>query len=64
MIKFKNGFTVTKKELDKKTLDELYSLHSDLITSYGYGGGSNELDKFESYLNYRINIENEVLFAI
>lgn len=61
MIRFKNGFTITKKELERKTLEELYSIHSDLITSYGYGGGSNELDKLESYIDSRILQETDIV---
>ena len=59
MIRFKNGFTITKKELERKTLEELYSLHSDLVTSYGHGGGSNELDKLESIIDARILEETD-----
>lgn len=60
MIKFKNGFMITKKELERKTLEELYSLHQDLIVSYGHGGGSNELDKLESYIDKRILEETDI----
>lgn len=57
MITYKNGLKISKKELERKTLDELYSLHSDLVTSYGHGGGSNELDKLESYIDFRIECD-------
>lgn len=63
MVRFKNGFTISNKELEKKTLEELYSIHSDLITSYGHGGGTSQLEMLERYIDARIEQENEILFA-
>lgn len=52
-IRFKNGFEITKKELDRKTIDELYDIHQDLNNSYAHGNDKGQLDILEGYIEER-----------
>lgn len=53
-ITFRNGFTMNNRELDKKTLDELYDIHSDLVNSYNHHNDKGVIDKLESYIQCRV----------
>ena len=60
-ITFRNGFEMTKRELDKKTVEELYDVHCDLCVSYSNHEDKGEIDKLELYINDRIEKEYAVL---
>lgn len=63
-ITFKNGFEMTKRELEKKTIDELYDVYYDLMNSYNHYNDKGEIDKLEQYINCRIEDENSSLIAL
>lgn len=63
-IVFKNGFEMNKKELDKKSIEELYDVHCDLIISYNHHNDKGEIDKLESYIESRLEEEKEFAEAI
>ena len=61
---FKNGLEINKKELDKKSIEELYDVHCDLIISYNHYNDKGEIDKLESYIESRLEEEKEFAEAI
>lgn len=63
-IVFKNGFEMNERELNKKSIDELYDVHCDLINSYNHYNDKGEIDKLESYIEYRLELEKEFVEAI
>lgn len=63
-IVFKNGFEMNKRELDKKSIDELYDVHCDLVNSYNHHNDKGEIDKLESYIECRLEKEREFSLAI
>lgn len=63
-ITFRNGFEMNKRELDKKTIDELYDVHCDLVNSYNHYNDKGEIDKLELYIECRLEEENEFVEAI
>ena len=63
-IVFKNGFEMNKKELDEKSIEELYDVHCDLIISYNHYNDKGEIDKLESYIESRLEEEKEFAEAI
>lgn len=56
-ITFRNGFTMNNKELSKKTIEELYDIHSDLVNSYNHHNDKGVIDKLESYIECRLEQE-------
>lgn len=62
-ITFRNGFEIKKAELAKKTLDELYDLHKDLMADYTHYDDKGVIDKLETYIEIRAEEEAEA-FAI
>lgn len=56
-ITFRNGFTMNNKELSKKTIEELYDIHSDLVNSYNHYNDKGVIDKLESYIECRLEQE-------
>lgn len=60
-ITFKNGFEIKKAELEKKSLDELYDLHKDLVASYTHYDDKGVIDKLETYIEIRAEEELESL---
>lgn len=60
-ITFRNGFEIKNAELAKKSLDELYDLHKDLVADYTHYDDKGVIDKFETYIEIRAE---EEAFAI
>ena len=60
-ITFRNGFEMNEKELNKKTLDELYDIHCDLVNGYNHYNDKGEIDRLETYINIRAEQEKEYL---
>lgn len=58
-ITFKNGFVMKQNELNKKTIDELYDIHKDLINDYNHYNDKGVIEKFECYIDSRIELEKE-----
>ena len=63
-IVFKNRFEINKKKLNKKSIEELYDVHCDLIISYNHYNDKGEIDKLESYIESRLEEEKEFAEAI
>lgn len=61
-ITFRNGFEIKNAELAKKSLDELYDLHRDLVADYTHYDDKGVIDKLETYIEIRA--EEESTFAI
>lgn len=61
-ITFRNGFEIKNAELAKKSLDELYDLHRDLVADYTHYNDKGVIDKLETYIEIRA--EEESAFAI
>lgn len=55
---------MNKRELDKKSIDELYDVHCDLVNSYNHHNDKGEIDKLESYIECRLEEEREFALAI
>lgn len=60
-ITFRNGFEIKRAELEKKSLDELYDLHKDLVASYTHYDDKGVIDKLETYIEMRAEEELESL---
>lgn len=61
-ITFRNGFEIKNTELAKKSLDELYDLHRDLVADYTHYDDKGVIDKLETYIEIRA--EEESAFAV
>lgn len=60
-ITFRNGFEIKKAELAKKSLEELYDLHRDLVADYTHYDDKGVIDKLETYIEMRAEEEAKVL---
>lgn len=61
-ITFRNGFEIKNAELAKKSLEELYDLHRDLVADYTHYDDKGVIDKLETYIEIRA--EEEAALAI
>ncbi|WP_277229738.1 hypothetical protein [Romboutsia timonensis] len=59
-ITFRNGFEMTQRELNRKTIDELYDIHCDLVNSYNHYNDKGEIDRLETYIECRLEEEREL----
>ena len=58
-ITFRNGFEIRNTELEKKSIEELYDLHRDLVADYTHYDDKGVLDKLETYTEMRAEEEIE-----
>ena len=58
-ITFRNGFEIRNTELEKKSIEELYDLHRDLVADYTHYDDKGVLDKLETYIEMRAEEEIE-----
>lgn len=58
-ITFRNGFEIRNSELEKKSIEELYDLHRDLVADYTHYNDKGVLDKLETYIEMRAEEEIE-----
>lgn len=57
-ITFRNGFEIKNAELAKKSLEELYDLHRDLVADYTHYDDKGVIDKLETYIEIRAEEES------
>lgn len=58
-ITFRNGFEIKKAELERKSIEELYDLHRDLVADYTHYDDKGVIDKLETYIEIRAEEEAE-----
>lgn len=58
-ITFRNGFGIKKAELERKSIEELYDLHRDLVADYTHYDDKGVIDKLETYIEMRAEEEAE-----